>query len=181
MMAGAPPTPPDAYSLARELAEIKRDMRLLAARRIPASSLPNELLASPLQVATDRVQSSGAAIAGTGTDLVDLDFTVPDGFTAASISASGYARGVNTTAAAQWLDSTVFILLNGAASSVHQNSTRVAVGASLANGTLAVINTTLTGLTPGDVITVRLRCAVSTAAPLTTTDHGASALLVYTR
>lgn len=46
-MAGAPPIPPDVYSLARELAEIKRDLRLLGARRIPRSSLPNDLLESP--------------------------------------------------------------------------------------------------------------------------------------
>lgn len=152
-------------------------MTITGSLDLPAGSVPNEALANPVQIDTASNGVDGEAITTTSTVRASVTLTVPDGMTQAIVMATATASGENSTASSDYLY--VSAVVEGVNGGELYTAAPAALGASLA----APFNTTLTGLTDGQVITVGVATRTGTAEWDASTANQAaiSATVMYLR
>ncbi|MEV4987665.1 hypothetical protein [Pseudarthrobacter sp. LMD1-1-1.1] len=196
--------------IAREITDLKRSMRELAAANpfgpmgikpkaggmvvegyqtvngpmtitgsldLPAGSVQNDALASPVQIDTASNGIDGEAITTTSTVRASVTLTVPTGMTQAIVMATATGMGENSTTASDYLY--VSAVVEGVNGGELYTAAPAGLGASLA----APFNTTLTGLTDGQEITVGVATRTGTAewAASTANQASISATVMYLR
>jgi hypothetical protein len=145
---GSVPIPPDYTSLNRRISSLERELELLRARRIPASSLPNELLASPVVPAVgDEVQV--VTFTASPTDYATVSLVVPDGFTQALVVGLSSAY-VDKSSAGATASARIATSIEGV-----PGNEMVSVLTGLDSGNLSAASTSvLTGLVAGNEIDI---------------------------
>ncbi|MFJ6355423.1 hypothetical protein [Pseudarthrobacter oxydans] len=135
---------------------------------LPAGSVQNDALANPVQIDTASNGVDGEAITTTSTVRASVALTVPAGMTQAIVLATATGMGENSTTASDYLY--VSAVVEGINGGELYIAAPAGVGASLA----APFNTTLTGLTDGQEITVGVATRTGTAAWDASTANQAS-------
>lgn len=135
---------------------------------LPDNSIGNAALAQPLQISAGYADSDGFTLTTTDQDFCTVTLTVPTGYTAATIIATGTVNTYNTNAASDYLWAQAFINTTG--------GRRMFALMQATSGPAALTvnrETQLTGLTSGQVITCKLVLS-SQVASVTSTSNGAS-------
>lgn len=135
---------------------------------LPAGSVQNDALANPVQIDTASNGVDGEAITTTSTVRASVALTVPAGMTQAIVLTTATGMGENSTTASDYLY--VSAVVEGINGGELYTSAAAGLGASLA----APFNTTLTGLTDGQEITVGVATRTGTAAWDASTANQAS-------
>ncbi|MBX7445454.1 MULTISPECIES: hypothetical protein [unclassified Arthrobacter] len=124
---------------------------------LPAGSVSNDALASPVETATASAGITNYAIDTTATVRASVTLTVPAGFTRAIIISNAVAMGTNSGTTPDYLYCSATVQsVNGGE---LYTSAPAGIGASLASP----FQPTLTGLTGGDTITVGVATRAGTA------------------
>lgn len=152
-------------------------MTIAGSLDLPPGSVPNDALANPVQIDTASNGVDAEAITTTATVRASVTLTVPAGMTQAIVLATATASGENSTAASDYLY--VSAVVEGVNGGELYTAAPAALGASLA----APFNTTLTGLTDGQEITVGVATRTGTAdwAASTANQASISATVMYLR
>ncbi|MDQ0117451.1 hypothetical protein J2T22_000621 [Pseudarthrobacter defluvii] len=142
---------------------------------LPAGSVSNDALASPIETATASAGISNYAIDTTATVRASVTLTVPVGFSRAIVISNATAMGTNSGTAPDYLYCSVTVqTVNGGE---LYTSAPVGLGASLSSP----FQPTLTGLTGGDTITVGVatRAGASTWAADPANQAAISATAIF--
>lgn len=121
-------------------------------------SIENDSLASPLRSDAGKSYIVGAGVTTTSTVVSTITFTVPEGFTQASVAASALAMAVNSTASLDYLYAESVI--NG----VGGGEVYTYVPAGNGNSVSIPYNADLTGLSGGDTFDVSVAVRTSNGA-----------------
>lgn len=144
---------------------------------LPAGIINNEALANPLEMRAIYGDADGFTLTPAEADYCSTSFTVPSGFTTAMVIATGTVNSYNTNAAADYLWARAYIDANF-------GRRMFALMAATSGPASLTVNKQLllTGLTPGQVITCKLRLA-SQVANVASSQNGASmnAFAFFTR
>ena len=159
-MAGAPPVPDDIYALGRRIAALETRVNLLTNRQIPLGSLPNELLAAPVEPDYATALRENFALGASWVSILDLNLTVPEGFASVVLIAQANLRVENTTAGDNLLLAEIILAGDQGAAAVDYRG----AGATMALWDLQH-STLVSGLTGGDTVTCTIRGLV--AVPVT--------------
>ncbi len=152
-------------------------MTITGSLDLPAGSVPNDALANPVQIDTASNGVDGELIDTTATVRATVTLTVPAGMTQAIVMATATGMGENSTTASDYLY--VSAVVEGVNGGELYTAAPAGLGASLA----APFNTTLTGLTDGQELTVGVATRTGTAAWAASTANQASisATVMYLR
>jgi len=144
---------------------------------LPAGSVSNDALANPVSIDTASNGVDGEAITTTATVRATVTLTVPSGMSQAIVLATATGMGENSTTASDYLY--VSAVVEGVNGGELYTAAPAGLGASLA----APFNTTLTGLTGGQELTVGVATRAGSAAWAASTANqaGISATVMYLR
>lgn len=135
---------------------------------LPTGIIQTDALAQPLQISAISADADAFTLTTADQDFCVASFTVPAGYTAATIDAVGTVNTYNTNAASDYLWAQAFI------NSVGGRRMFTLMQATSGPASLTVNRQTqLTGLTSGQVITCKLVLS-SQVASITSTSNGAS-------
>ncbi|WP_146072558.1 hypothetical protein [Arthrobacter sp. 4R501] len=142
---------------------------------LPAGIINNDALANPVQTGTASNGISNYAITTTSTVRASVTLTVPAGFTQAIVIANATAMGTNSGAAADYL------YVAAVVQTVNGGELYTSAPAGLGAGLASPFNTTLTGLSGGQTITVGVatRAGLSTWAEAAANQASIAATALY--
>lgn len=147
--------------------------RITGTLSLPAGIIDNDALANPLAFAADSADANVFPIPKTEVTVVSRTITVPPGFTTAVVQGFGTIYAMNSTATLDYLYACVFIDWPAGSTSGRQLLTPLT--ANNGSGHLAVNKQTeITGLSPGDRITVRMTVKSAFANLPATANNGSS-------
>lgn len=144
---------------------------------LPAGIIDNDALSNPLVSDTDETGVNNYAITTSVAVRATINFTVPAGFTAATVISTATAMGYNNTASPDYLY--VQSIIDGFPGGELYSAAQAGFGV----GISVPFNRSLTGLTGGQVIPVSVTTRTSSGTWTATVSNQANiyALVLFTR